>query len=191
MELSSSSGGGRWIHNPLAPTPQLLSYIRESSSIHGPATFGPFAQYFPDATVWIQRVQWSFPIQLPIEYLGVVQGNNKLPSSQYLYGTRSLDDELKLISEGGGGRNARYWAKKSPIPEWTADIDYKTLHPLFSGAPRGCSLSPMPFAASRPPPPPIVIEDTRALLYHSRDSIFDDVVDDEATRKKGWRRMVQ
>ncbi|KAL3806580.1 LOW QUALITY PROTEIN: hypothetical protein ACHAXA_003407 [Cyclostephanos tholiformis] len=75
------------IHNPLAPTPQLLSYVRELLSIHGPvrqivlstvalehkATFGPFAQYFPDATVWIH-----FPIQLQIEYLGVVQGNDKL-----------------------------------------------------------------------------------------------------------------
>jgi hypothetical protein len=36
-----------------------------------------------------------------------------------------------------------------------------------------------------------VAEDPRALLYHSRNSILDDVVDDDATRRRGWRRMVQ
>ena len=219
-KLSSASGGGLWIHNPLAPTPQLLSYIRELSLMHGPvrhivlgtvalehkATFGPFAQYYPDATVWVQRGQWSFPIQVPIQYLGVVQGNDKLralPSSQYLHGTRSLDDELKSISEEGGGSNSRYWAKKSPIPEWIADIDYETLDPLHFRSVGAYSENAFYHKATRTlivtdavcsvtsSPPPIVMEDTRALLYHSRDSILDAVVDDDATRKKGWRRMVQ
>lgn len=120
IKLSSASGGGLWIHNPLAPTPQLLSYVRSISSVHGPvrhmvlgtvalehkATFGPFAQYFPQATAWVQRGQWSFPVQLPIGYLGVVQGNDRLrilPSSQYLHGNRSMEDELHSISEEGGG----------------------------------------------------------------------------------------
>ncbi|KAL3803941.1 hypothetical protein ACHAW5_001718 [Stephanodiscus triporus] len=220
VKLSSASGGGLWIHNPLAPTPQLLSYVRDLASIHGPvrhivlgsvalehkATFGPFAQYFPRATVWVQRGQWSFPIQLPIEYLGVVQGNDRLrtlPSSQYLHGERSLDDELRSISVEGGGSNARYWAGKSPVPEWTADIDYETLEPIHFRSVGAYSENAFFHKATRTlivtdavcsvtsAPPPIVEEDPRALLYHSRDSIRDEVVDDEATRRRGWRRMVQ
>ena len=170
------------------------------------ATFGPFAQYFPQATAWVQRGQWSFPVQLPIGYLGVVQGNDRLrilPSSQYLHGNRSMEDELHSISEEGGGGNARYWARKSPVPEWTADIDYETLDPIHFKSVGAYAENAFFHKASRTlmvtdavcsvtsTPPPIVAEDQRALLYHSRNSILDDVVDDDATRRRGWRRMVQ
>ena len=67
-QLSEEAGGGLWIHNPVAPTPQHIEMIRELEKKHGPvrhivlgtvalehkATFGPFAQYFPRATVWLQ-----------------------------------------------------------------------------------------------------------------------------------------
>ncbi len=208
------------MHNPLAPTPQLLSCVRAISSVHGPvrhvvlgtvalehkATFGPFAQYFPRATAWVQRGQWSFPLDLPIEYLGVAQGNDRLrilPSSQFLHGDRSLDNEVESIRREGGGRNARYWARRSPVPEWTADIDYETLDPIRFRSVGAYSEAAFFHRKTRTlvvtdavcsvtsDPPPIVAEDPRAMLYHSRDSIFDDVVDDDATRRRGWRRMVQ
>jgi len=143
MQLLPEAGGGLWVHNPLAPTPQLLSYVRDLEKIHGPvrhvvlgtvalehkATLGPFAQHFPKATVWIQPGQWSFPVQLPMEFLGVAQNNDKLrilPSSGYLHGEVTLEEELRSIPE----RRYRYWAEREPVPEWTADIDYKTLGPL-------------------------------------------------------------
>jgi hypothetical protein len=40
-------------------------------------------------------------------------------------------------------------------------------------------------------PPAIIQEDPRPLLYHARDNVYDVVVDNERTRQKGWRRMVQ
>ena len=204
------------MHNPLAPTPQLLSYIRQLESIHGPvrhivlgtvalehkATLGPFSQYFPKATVWIQPGQWSFPIQLPIEYLGVVQSNDKLrvlPSSQYLHGDATLEEEVASIPES----RYRYWAKKSPIPEWTVDIDYETLEPLrfrsvgaysetafFHKSTKTLIVTDCVCSVTNDAPK-IIQEDPRALLFHARDSITDVVVDDVPTRRKGWRRMVQ
>lgn len=61
-------GGGLWVHNPVAPTPQLLHMMHTLEQHYGPvkhivlgtvalehkATLGPFAQNFPQATVWIQ-----------------------------------------------------------------------------------------------------------------------------------------
>ena len=38
-------------------------------------------------------------------------------------------------------------------------------------------------------PPPIIQEDPRAILYHSRDSIKDEVNDTPDARRRGYRRM--
>ena len=216
VQLSPAAGGGLWIHNPLAPTPQLIQQIRTLEQTHGPvrhivlgtvalehkATLGPFAQYFPRATLWIQPGQWSFPVQLPIEFLGVAQNNDQLrilPSSQYLHGEKSVEDELASIKEP----RYRYWAKKQPIPEWTADFDYETLGPLSFKSVGAYSETAFYHKATTTliitdcvcsvtkTPPKVIQEDPRALLFHARDSIHEIVKDDKATREKGWRRMVQ
>ena len=67
------------------------------------ATFGPFAQNFPKAQVWIQPGQWSFPLNLPlVPALGVVQRNTRLLLSQ----------------------------QQQDPPEWVADLEYEILEPL-------------------------------------------------------------
>jgi Domain of unknown function (DUF4336) len=85
IRLSESAGGGLWVHNPVAPTPEVLTEMTQLERMYGPvrhivlgtvalehkATFGPFCQKFPNATVWIQPGQWSFPFGLSIELLGV------------------------------------------------------------------------------------------------------------------------
>jgi hypothetical protein len=79
--------------------------------------------------VWIQPGQWSFPVQLPVEFLGVPQTNDKLrilSSLSYIHGEKSLQDEVQSITEP----RYKYWARKQPTPEWTVDIDYETLGPL-------------------------------------------------------------
>ena len=150
------------------------------------ATFGPFSQYFTkSATLWIQPGQWSFPIQVPIEFLGVVQSGDQvriLPSSQY-------------GSAVGGG--------SSLIPEWTVDIDYEMLEPLKFKSVGAYSETAFYHKATQTlivtdcvcsvtqEPPKVIAEDPRALLFHARDSIHDVVIDDIETRRKGWRRMVQ
>lgn len=166
------------------------------------ATLGPFAQYFSLATVWIQPGQWSFPVQLPVEFLGVIQSNDKLrilPSSQFIHGQLSLEDEVAAISES----RYKYWARKRPMPEWTADIDYETLGPLLFRSVGAYSETAFFHRSTKTlivtdcvcsvtkTPPKVIQEDPRALLYHARDSINEVVVDDQATREKGWRRMVQ
>lgn len=66
--MSEEAGGGLWIHNPVAPTPQLLAMVKKLEAEHGSvrhivlgtaalehkATFGPFSSNFPKATVWFQ-----------------------------------------------------------------------------------------------------------------------------------------
>ena len=60
--------GGLWVHNPVAPTPQLMDFMKSLEQDHGPvkhivlgsvalehkATFGAFCRKYPKATVWVQ-----------------------------------------------------------------------------------------------------------------------------------------
>eukprot|EP00986_Skeletonema_menzelii_P009569 scaffold4383_cov145-Skeletonema_menzelii.AAC.8 len=225
IKLSQTAGGGLWVLNPLAPTPQLIQQMRQLEQRHGPvrhivlgtvalehkATFGPFAQYFSKATLWIQPGQWSFPVQLPIEFLGVTQSGDQvrvlLPMSEFVHGDGLVEEEEEV--EGIIRPRRRYQkaakndAKTQAIPEWTSDIDYETLGPLKFQSVGAFSETAFYHKASQTlvvtdsvcsvtkDPPKVIEEDPRALLFHARDSIEDVVVDDVETRRKGWRRMVQ
>lgn len=197
IRLSKESGGGLWIHNPVAPTPELLNDMRRLEDKYGPvrhivlgtvalehkATFGAFSRNFPDATVWIQPGQWAFPVYWPLELLGVSQRKNK-------------------------GTLRQLPPQDSPnAPEWTKDIDYEILGPLIFQSVGAFSETAFYHQSSKSllvtdvvvsvteEPPAIIQEDPRALLFHSRDTNSDATLlekgDTPELRRKGWRRMVQ
>ena len=201
VKLSREAGGGLLVYNPVAPTPQLLKMMRNLEKEHGPvrhivlgtvalehkATFGPFAQRFPDATVWLQPGQWAFPVGLPIEFLGVTQRGRK----------------LREIPTSNISTGYKYWAERDPVPEWATDFDAETLGPFKFKSVGAFSETAMFHKPSKTllvtdtvvsvtaEPPKIIQEDPRAMLFHARDSIDEIVQDTEEARKKGWRRMVQ
>lgn len=201
VKLSPEAGGGLLVYNPVAPTPQLIKMVKALEKEHGPvrhivlgtvalehkATFGPFAQRFPNATVWLQPGQWAFPIGLPIEFLGVTQRGKKLREipTDHIY------------------TGYKYWADRDPVPEWAVDFDFETLGPFKFKSVGAFSETAMFHKPSKTllvtdtvvsvteELPKIIQEDPRAMLFHARDSIEEIVQDTEETRKKGWRRMVQ
>jgi len=202
VKLSPESGGGLWVYNPVAPTPQLLQMMKELESEHGPvrhvvlgsvalehkATFGAFARQFPKATVWIQPGQWAFPLSLPIDALGVTQKGARL---------REIPVPGKRVTSD------LYQAYANEPPEWLSDFDYEVLGPLkfqsvgaysetafFHKSTKSLILTDAVVSVT-PEPPAIIAEDPRGLLFHARDSINEVVEDTPETRRKGWRRMVQ
>ena len=201
IKLSEEAGGGLWVYNPLAPTPQLIKMMKQLEIKYGPvkhivlgtvalehkATFGPFAQNYPEAEVWIQPGQWSFPFTIPIELSGVIQRGKRLHEIP-----NPRDESVSL------GYN--YYNK---VPEWTSDFDYETLGPLtfqsvgaysetaFFHKPSKTLLVTDCVIKVSDEPPLIIQEDPRAMLFHARDSIDDIVTDTPENRKRGWRRMVQ
>ena len=199
IRLSKAAGGGLFVHNPIAPTPQLLASMKQLEEQYGPtrhivlgtvalehkATFGAFARKFPKATVWIQPGQWSFPVQYPLEVLGVSQRRNR--------GTLR-----ELQPQDNNNPNT---------PEWSKDIDYEILGPLkfqsvgafsetafFHKASKSLLVTDTVVSVTEEPPA-IIQEDPCALLFHSRDSASDTSLlvqgDTPELRRKGWRRMVQ
>ncbi|KAJ1423085.1 hypothetical protein B484DRAFT_331915 [Ochromonadaceae sp. CCMP2298] len=178
-------GGGLWVYNPVAPTIECIEVVRGLEALHGPvqhiilgtlglehkALAGPFSRYFPNATVWLQPGQWSFPINLPPQLFG-------FPPSP----------RTREIPTAG------------PNP-WAADFDYEVLGPLKFKSVGGFGESAFLHRASGTlivtdcvvqvgdRPSPILLDDPRALLFHSKDSMLEEVEDTEEARLRGWRRM--
>jgi hypothetical protein len=199
----AENGGGLWVHNPVAPTPQLLEMMKRLEKEHGPvkhivlgtvalehkATFGAFCRQFPRATVWIQPGQWAFPLNLPIDALGVTQRGTLF---------RELPVPGKEVSNRLFRPTAKYGA-----PEWQSEISYEVLGPFAFEAVGGFSETAFYHKASKTllvtdvvvsvdkNPPPIIEEDPRALLFHARNNITEIVADTPENRQRGWRRMVQ
>lgn len=196
--------GGLWVHNPLSPTPQLIHMMQELEAKYGPvqhivlgtvalehkATFGPFASYFPNATVWLQPGQWSFPVSLPIEFYGLQQRGPRLR-------------ELPVPGQPLSQRRYEVYAKKNPVPSWTSEIDHEVLGPLFFKSVGGFSETAFYHKDTKSlivtdtvcsvtaDPPAIIAEDPRGLFFHARNQATDQVDDTVETRRRGWRRMVQ
>lgn len=195
--------GGLWVHNPVAPTPQALDMMKELEKKYGPvkhivlgtvalehkATFGPFCQKFPKAIVWVQPGQWAFPIDLPIDALGVRQKGQRL---------RELPVPGKLATNSIFRTSAKYGP-----PEWLNEIDYEVLGPITFKSVGAFSETAFYHKSSKTllvtdvvvgvdtNPPAIIEEDPRALLFHARDNITEIVADTPENRRRGWRRMVQ
>ena len=212
--------GNFWIHNPVAPTPQLLRMIQTlldryenatvehivlgTVALEHKATFGAFCSYFPEATVWIQPGQWAFPLNLPIEFYGLTQRGAKLRELPILQ--RTHDTTVDPSSSVTLSRQYQYYAEQNPIPDWVAsgDFDYEILGPFsfqsvggfsetaFYHKPTHSLIVTDTVVSVTDEPPAIVQEDPRALLYHARDNIAQDIpADTSAVRQKGWRHMVQ
>ena len=232
---NGGGGGGLWVHNPVAPTKQLLQMMDRLIQQYGPvrhivlgtvalehkATLAAFASHYPRATVWIQPGQWSFPVNLPIEYYGLQQQllahrllelpnlrTHPVTTTTTTTTTSSLSVSTKLTTTTTTKykkRPPKYSTSTDPIvPEWYNEIEYEMLGPFTFKAVGGYSESAFYHKPTSTlivtdcvvsvtkDPPQIIQEDPRALIYHSRDSADEQIIDDTMERRqKGWRRMVQ
>lgn len=178
--------GGLFINNPVAPTKECIEMIRDLESKHGPIKFitlssialehkgtaGAFSSYFPKAKIYYQPGQYSFPVDLP-------------PAFFFPFG-RSIQEIPKDF-------------KAAP---WGDEIEHAVLGPLkapqvggfgetaFFHKATGTLLLTDSIVRVDEEPPEIIQEDPRALLYHSRENMFEVTTDTPENRRRGWRRMV-
>jgi len=196
-------GGGLWVHNPVAPTQECVAMMRVLEAEHGPvrhivlgtlglehkAFAGPFSRAFPQATVWLQPGQWSFPLALPLPLLGFPTGS-KLRT-------------LPLGSSSDASEGSRRGASRAvadAVP-WANEIGYEMLGPLkfksvgafgetaFLHHASGTLVLTDTILKVEEEPPPILQEDPRALLFHARDTISEEIRDSPEARRRGWRRI--
>ncbi|PZO45541.1 MAG: hypothetical protein DCF17_01015 [Shackletoniella antarctica] len=176
---------GLLVYSPVAPTAECIALVRELEDRHGPVKYivmstvtgiehkvfvGPFARRFPQAQVYVTPNQWSFPLNLPLPWLGLPRDRTHIlpaDSAQAPFADQVDYAVLTPIDLGLG-----------PFGE-TACFHRASRTLLVTDA----------IVAIPAEPPAIVQIDPFPLLFHARDSAADAIVDTPANRRKGWQRI--
>ncbi|MBV6627560.1 MAG: DUF4336 domain-containing protein [Rivularia sp. (in: Bacteria)] len=185
MTVVKLEEGGLLVYAPVAPTPECVRLVEELVAEHGRIKYiilptisglehkifvGPFARRFPDSQVFVAPKQWSFPVNLPLSWLGIPAKRTQVipkDSSQTPFGNQ-FDYEILGPIELGAGRFAEValFHKSSQTLLVTDSI------------------------VSVPEQPPAIIQlDSYPLLFHARDKATDIVADNRENRRKGWQRI--
>ena len=185
MTVVKLEGGGLLIYAPVAPTRECLRLVQELVAKHGDVKYiilptisglehkvfvGPFARRFPQAQVFVAPSQWSFPLNLPLSWLG-------LPAKR----TQVLPED----------------SSKAPF---AGQFNYAILGPIELGPgrfaeaaffdKRSRTLLVTDSVVSIPEEPPAIVQlDPYPLLFHAKDRASDIIEDTQANRRKGWQRI--
>lgn len=185
MTVVKLDEGGLLVYAPVAPTKECLQLVQELVAEHGDVKYiilptisgiehkvfvGPFARCFRNAQVFVAPNQWSFPLNLPLSWLGLPakrtqvlpEDINQTPfADQFDYGI------LKTIDLGPGKfTEVAFFHKRSHTLLVTDSI------------------------VSIPEEPPAIVQlDPYPLLFHAKEKGSDVVADNQANRLKGWKRI--
>lgn len=185
MTVVRLATGGLLVYAPVAPTRECRRLMDELVAAHGPVKYiilptvsgiehkvfvGPFARHFPTAQVYLTPNQWSFPIDIPLRWLGFPPRRTQIlpaDSAETPFGTEFDYALLGPIALGLG-----------PYAE-AAFFHRPTQSLLVTDA-----------LISIPAEPPAILQlDPYPLLFHARDRAADPIVDTRANRIKGWQRI--
>ncbi|KYC40836.1 hypothetical protein WA1_24755 [Scytonema hofmannii PCC 7110] len=185
MTVVKLEEGGLLVYAPVAPTPECIRLVNELVAEHGNVKYiilptisglehkvfvGPFARYFPGSQVFMAPKQWSFPLNLPLSWLGLPQKRTQIlpeDSSQTPFGNQ-FDYAILGPIELGPGRFAE------------VAFFHKRSHSLL--------VTDSVLSVSEEPPA-IVQLDPYPLLFHAKDKASDIIEDNQANRRKGWQRI--
>jgi hypothetical protein len=130
---------------------------------------GPFARRFANAQVFVTPNQWSYPLNLPLSWLGFPQKRTQvLPeNSADAPFANELDYAILDINLGRGSFG-----------------EVALLHKRS----RTLLVTDSVLSVSEDPPALLQL-DPYPLLFHAKDHALDDVEDTETIRRKGWQRI--
>ena len=177
--------GGLLVYAPVAPTGECLQLLSELIVQYGDIkyiilptisavehkVFVPrFARKFPQARVYVAPDQWSFPVDLPLSWLGfppkrtfiLPEDSSQTPfADQFDYAIlNTLDLKTGYFSE-------------------VAVFD-RTTHSLLVTD----SIVSIPAE-----PPPVFTIDPYPLLFHAKDDALETIEDTPQNRIRGWQRI--
>jgi hypothetical protein len=185
MTVVRLNTGGLLVYAPVAPTRECICWMRDLEAQHGAVKYiilptasglehkvfvGPFARQFPKAQVYVVPHQWSFPLDLPLSWLGLPPGRtHRLPSNPVETPFAQEFDYAILgpINLGLGAFEEVAWFHKASHTLLLTDT----------------------IVAVPDHPPAIAQLDPYPLLFHARDYPSDPITDTPSHRLKGWHRI--
>ncbi|KAG7580306.1 hypothetical protein ISN44_As08g001160 [Arabidopsis suecica] len=190
MTIIKLKSGGLWVHAPIAPTKECIQLIKE---LEAPVEYivlptfayehkifvGPFSRKFPKAQVWVAPRQWSWPLNLPLEFFGIFRA--KIIKDGDLSTPWAEEIEQKVLSspEVGIGPyvEVAFYHKRSRTLLVTDAVIFVPRKPPSSISNESLLASAKNGLAVK-------------ILSKGKDVPNDPVVDNPNTRQKGWERMV-
>lgn len=188
MTVVRLDSGGLFVYAPIAPTAECLKLLQPLIDSYGPiktivlpsvapehkVLAGPFARKFPSAALYTTDRQYSFPLNLPSQWLGFPSKINVLSSSSSEGNPLGDEFEFEVLTAKASKESVYQDAALYHKPS-------KTL--LICDAIVSTNVEPPKILLSEP-------EYRRALLYHARDDPLEKVEDTPEVRRKGWERIV-
>lgn len=185
MTVVKLAKGGLLVYAPVAPTPECVGMMRELEAQHGEVKYiilptisglehkvfvGPFARQFRQAQVFVSPNQWSFPVNLPLSWLGFpLKRTQILPpdSRDAPFGDEFAYEILEKVFLGPGSFEEVAFLHKASRTLLVTDT-----------------------VVSIPQEPPAIVQlDEFPLLFHARDKASDAFEDTPEMRRKGWQRI--
>ncbi|WP_320674408.1 DUF4336 domain-containing protein [Prochlorococcus sp. MIT 1341] len=176
--------GGLMLFNPLPPTEELRKNISVLEDSHGPVltivlptasglehkiSLPALSRAFPEAEIWICPGQWSFPVNYPLDWLGIPEKRAKI-----------------LLKDGCPHEDLCSWISLGPL-----DIGLGRFQEVACfHKPSGSVLVTDALVGISKDPPEIFDIDPTPLIFHSRDRGDEPLLDSPEARKKGWARLV-
>ncbi|MFM7733444.1 MAG: DUF4336 domain-containing protein [Cyanobium sp.] len=175
---------GLMLYAPVAPTAEVLDALRTLEQRHGPVRtivlptasglehklpVPAMARAFPEATVWVTPQQWSFPLRLPLAWLGFPPRRTRV-----------------LLEEGLPHADQLDWLPLGPL-----DLGLGTFLEIACLDRHSGALLLTDALVAIPPEPPALFDlDPTPLLFHARERGDEPLLDDPERRRRGWRRLV-
>lgn len=177
--------GGLLVYAPIAPTKECLRLLQELVDRYGTVKYiilptisgvehkvfvAPFARKFAQAQIFVAPDQWSFPLNLPLSWLGFPPKRTfilPLDSSQTPFAEQFDYAILKTIDLKLG-----YFSE-------VAFFDKSSSSLLVTDS----------LVSIIPEPPQIFQIDPYPLLFHAKDNGLETVSDTLENRRKGWQRI--
>ena len=177
--------GGLLVYAPVAPTPECIRLMRELEAEHGAVKsivlptisglehkvfVGPFARQFPKASVYIAPQQWSFPVNLPLSWLGFPRQRTYILSNPYEDNPFAPEFDYAILGPIKLGLGSFGEVALFHKPSRTALVTDSVIS-IPENPPESVQLDPYP------------------LLFHAKDNGLDVVEDTPEMRQKGWQRI--
>ncbi|MEC4805527.1 MAG: DUF4336 domain-containing protein [Jaaginema sp. PMC 1079.18] len=185
MTVVKLAQGGLLVYAPVAPTPECVGMLRELEAQHGEVKYiilptisglehkvfvGPFARKFKQAQVFVSPNQWSFPVDLPLSWLGFPGKRTQVlpPNSQDApFGEEFAYEILAKVYLGPGSFEEVAFLHRASRTLLVTDT-----------------------VVSIPEEPPEIVQlDGFPLLFHARDKASESLEDTPEMRRKGWQRI--
>ena len=175
---------GLLLYAPVPPTGEVRAALAELEHRYGPVCtivlptssglehklpVPAMARAFPAAQVWVTPKQWSFPLPLPLAWLGFPAQRTRV-----------------LFEQGLPHADELHWLPLGPLDLGLGTfMEAACLHRAS-----GCLLLTDALVAISELPPELFDADPTPLLFHARDRGDAPLLDTPDCRRRGWQRLV-